>query len=160
MWGLPRHILTMADFLEYLRKRRGELRKELAALDTAERIYRQSQRRETAQEPLMASDEGSYYLPRTIKQMVARALEETQAGGLTSSQILENIQQRWMPSLKRSSLAPQLTRLRRDGLIFNDKRIWKLVEDIVIPDGTSQNSDASPSEPDEASSSGGVPEQV
>ena len=116
----------MTDFLEFIRQRRAQLQKELAELDTAERVFRQSQGEDTLR-TIISSPGQSRFEPRTIKQMVVRSLEEASSDGLTSSQILGHIQQSWMPSLQRPSLAPQLTRLRRDGAIYNDKRIWKLV---------------------------------
>src|ERR1700691_1556394 len=36
--------LSMSDFLEYLRLRRAQIRKELQDLETAEQVYRQSNR--------------------------------------------------------------------------------------------------------------------
>ena len=139
-----RYLLTMEDFLKYIRQQRVTLKKELAALDTAEKIFRDSQSHGATPElPPMST--GLFYEPKTIKQMVVRVLEESSRKGQTSSQILWGIQQRWMPELQRSSLAPQLTRLKRDNVIYNHQRLWKLVQN-----------DAPSAETGEASNSAGV----
>ena len=39
----PAYLLTMADFLDYIRRQRAEIKRQLAELDTAERVFRDSQ---------------------------------------------------------------------------------------------------------------------
>ncbi len=131
MQTLPAYVLTMADFLQYLRERRATLKKEMNALDVAERVYRDSQSQSVAAQQALeiaAPTPGLSSVPKTIKQMVVRCLENSPAVGATSGQIIEHIHERWMPGLKRASLAPQLSRLKRDGVIENDKRLWKIVK--------------------------------
>ncbi len=62
--------------------------------------------------------------PKTIKEMVVRLLEEAHPSGLTALEILAGIQKRWMPTLERTSLSPQLSRLKNDHLIENRLGKW------------------------------------
>jgi hypothetical protein len=52
----------------------------------------------------------------TIGDMALALLREDPAG-LTSGEILESIQSRWMPGLARTSLSPPLSRLKQRGVI-------------------------------------------
>ncbi len=129
------------DFIAYVHKRRTELQKELDALAAAEAAYHSS----TSINVSAAGGVGAQTLPsltqqahghtfggpwpHTIKEMVIQALREVHPRGLTAMQILEQITERWKPDLRRESLSPQLTRLKNDNLIRNEKRIWKLAEE-------------------------------
>lgn len=130
MLTLPPYILTMADFLQYLRERRAVLKKDLAALDVAERVYRDSQSQSVAGQQSLEIASPTPELstePKTIKQMVVRCLEASPVTGATSGQILEHIHALWMPELERASLAPQLSRLKQDGVVNNHLRMWTLI---------------------------------
>ena len=129
--------ISMSDFLSYVRKRRADLQKELADLETAERVFRE------APEPGGNASGGDPHepppvyseqlrenalawaaRPKTIKEMVLRLLTEAYPSGLTALEILEGIQKRWMPGLERTSLSPQLTRLKNDALVVNRVGKW------------------------------------
>lgn len=141
------YTLTMADFLEYVRRRQAELRKELEDLKIAERVYLSSRPGAPAPEDV-ASDlltaaknwkNREMITPRTVKQMILELLDQTYPGGLTALEILAQIRERWKPDLDRTTLSPQLTRLKRDKKITNDKTRWFLV---VNETGASVGADA------------------
>ena len=120
----------MNDFLAYVRKRRAELKREMIELDTAEAVYRRSgaqmvsaQGTLTITAPVPVSDK----IP-TIKDMVVMVLAEAGPSGLSALSILDRIRERWQPDLERTTLSPQLSRLKGDGQIMNVARAWKLAE--------------------------------
>lgn len=151
----------MDEFLEYIRRARAELRKQLEELDVAERVYMDQQKQI---DPVLPPPSrltlpgiqihgtgivGGDYLnppPKTIKDMVLKQLNEEYPGGLTALEILDRIQKRWKPVLERTSLSPQLTRLRASGSIQNDKHKWYLVTHTE-----KENPNASPDDAGEAS---------
>lgn len=73
----------------------------------------------------------------TIKEMVLELLTEVYPQGLDALKILEGIQARWLPGLERTSLSPQLSRLKESGLIRNEDRKW-----ILQKEGEGASSDA------------------
>jgi hypothetical protein len=127
--------ISMSDFLAYVRKRRAELQKELADLETAERVFKGAAE---AGDATQVSEAGRGEIspaltvravewaarPKTIKEMVLRLLTEAYPSGLTALEILEGVQKRWMPGLERTSLSPQLTRLKNDALVINRVGKW------------------------------------
>ena len=131
---LAMYGIFMADVLAYIRKRRAELAKELEDLNTAERVYRQATSteagnsdkapEEVAPNSVVAEAARWAARPRTIKEMVRRLLEEKHPNGLTALEILGTIQKRWMPTLERTSLSPQLTRLKLGGYVENRVGKW------------------------------------
>lgn len=135
----------MDTFLSHLAEKRAKLQKqlkklqgELADLDKAERLYRDSGAvAESAPEPapgyhidltplpgdpLPAPTEG------TIKDRVKVILDRN-PGGLTSGQILNVLRISGLPNLMRESLSPQLSRLKREGEIDLDSltALWMRV---------------------------------
>ncbi len=140
------HNLPMAEFLEFVRRRRAELRKQLEELDVAERVYMQA----TADEPINPSNLSRLVAahgfrsnthrivgPRTVKEMVVQLLDEEYPAGLTALEILDGIKKRWKPDLDRTTLSPQLTRLKKQTSIRNDKTRWFLVvKETEAPDGS------------------------
>lgn len=65
--------------------------------------------------------------PVTIKQAVLAVLAG-QADGLPAADILDKINARFSLDLVRTSLSPQLSRLKRDGRVFNQGNAWLLAE--------------------------------
>ncbi len=133
--------LLMADFLDVLRRRKMQLRKELNDVETAERVYLAAAARGevTAGVPTETNDlldrmvkqatktmAEMRFTPKNIQEMVLQILDESYPGGLTALEILDQIQRRWKPELMRTSLSPQLSRLRRGRSIKNDKHKWYL----------------------------------
>ncbi len=126
-------MATMNDFLQYVRKRRTALQRELSELEIAERIYRHS-------DVQLAPGQKSLFPPilpllagRSIKRTVADLLDEMHPHGLTAPEILDEIHVRWNIDVKRTSLSPQLTRLKNDGEIYSDKGVWKRLEETEAP---------------------------
>lgn len=79
-------------------------------------------------------------------------VEEIYPRGLTAMELLDQIKTRWKSDLQRESLSPQLTRLKLDDYIWNDKRVWKLVK--LVKDGDASE-EAEASALTEASETGG-----
>ena len=126
-----RILAAMDDFLDYVKQRRAALRKELTELDAAERIYRQS-----------GAGSGNATLPfpaglptarPTIKEAVLQLLEEVHPIGLTALEIHDRLNRRWWRGeLKRTSLSPQITRLKKDGKVVSERGTWKGVSIIEV----------------------------
>lgn len=142
----------MPDFIEYLRQRRVQIHRSIAhlegeiqALDIAEGVYRSSQQEEVTNwppaetlldQPVPAPTdnllEGKWrerLRPMSIKEMISRVLDQTYPGGLTAIEVLKQIQRNWRPELERTTLSPQLSRLKHDGVIKNVDSKWFLVVD-------------------------------
>ncbi len=69
----------------------------------------------------------SPYFRLTIKQLVQKALDEHFQDGATANDMLhlfENVYGRG--DIARTSLSPQLSRLREDGIIFRTGHLWRL----------------------------------
>lgn len=64
----------------------------------------------------------------SIKGMVVEVLGVAYPRGLTALEILSQIQSKWLPSLERTSLSPQLSRLKREGVIRNERTTWFLAK--------------------------------
>lgn len=76
----------------------------------------------------------------TIKEMILGALEGRKEGA-DAIKVITLIRQEYGEDVERSSLSPQLTRLRREGKVTLNNGIWKLSEFI---DGTTSD-EAAPS---------------
>lgn len=61
----------------------------------------------------------------TIKDMVLEILG-TLPNGANANQLLRHIEDRFGATIERTSLSPQLSRLKRDGLIQLNKMIWTI----------------------------------
>lgn len=127
----------MVDFSEFVKRRRAELLKELMDLDAAERVYRASlgaMPSRTLHDPAAKSADSKRTTtassrtgaPTTIKAMIKVALSEHYLEGLTAQDILREIRSRWLPNLERTSLSPQLSRLRKAETVFNRNSRWFL----------------------------------
>jgi len=79
----------------------------------------------------------------TIKDMVKAVLKDDPSGA-TSSQILERIEQEYGQRLQRTSLSPQLSRLKSEGEVSQIGNNWILAE-LLVPDaqrGAHEDSEA------------------
>jgi hypothetical protein len=64
----------------------------------------------------------------TMKQLVRKALSECFDDGATARQLLDLFHHEWgRVDIIRSSLSPQLSRLSREGIIWRDGLVWRLV---------------------------------
>ncbi len=126
-------MATMNDFLQYVRKRRTALQRELSELEIAERIYRHSGVQMVPGQESLFAPIMPLLVRRSIKRMVTDLLDEMHPHGLTALEILDQIRVRWNIDIKRTSLSPQLTRLKNDGEIYNDKGVWKRLKKTEAP---------------------------
>lgn len=136
----------MDDFLNYVKQRKAVLRKELAELEAAERIYRHSGAGVgNATLPLQLSPR---IVRPTIKDGVVQLLEEMYPTGLTALEILDRLNRRWWRGeLKRTSLSPQITRLKKLGKVVSERGTWKAPQRNAPSVGTegASNSTKAPS---------------
>jgi hypothetical protein len=77
---------------------------------------------------LAADDDAtaSFYKGMTLKQLVLRALKEHFSEGATAQQLLEYFRRAYGRAIERSSLSPQLSRLRDDGHVVLSGKLWML----------------------------------
>lgn len=128
----PFILAAMDDFLDYLKKRRAALRKELVELDAAERLYLQSGA--STGEPSLLFELPEKAKKPTIKEGVVQLLREVSPGGLTALEILDRLNRRWWRGeLKRTSLSPQITRLKNDKKVVSERGVWKLANEDASP---------------------------
>lgn len=62
----------------------------------------------------------------TIKDMTKKVLA-SRTGGMTATQIIEQIKAEYGVDLPRTSLSPQLSRLKQEGVLVDHAGIWSLV---------------------------------
>lgn len=65
--------------------------------------------------------------PATLKGMAIEVLRSHSMAGLTASQILDGIQKRFDLKIERSSLSPQLSRLKKEGILAQEGKNWRRV---------------------------------
>lgn len=76
---------------------------------------------------LKAAKDASPYAGLTIKQLIAKALDEQFPSGATANQLLELFSSAWGRSdVVRTSLSPQLSRLKDEGKIDRRGTTWFL----------------------------------
>lgn len=125
-------LASMDDFLEYVKRRKAALRKELAELESAERIYKQSG--VSGGSPMLPLRVGDPIARPTIKKGVIQLLEEASPMGLTALEILARLNRRWWRGeLKRTSLSPQITRLKKEGKVASERGTWRVRKDDAPP---------------------------
>jgi hypothetical protein len=133
-------LASMDDFLEYLRRRRAAIRKELAELDAAERLYLESG---AAGAGVSLSFDFSGQMERpTIKEAVLQVLSEIYPNGLTALEILDRLNRRWWQGkLERTSLSPQISRLNKiDKKVVNERGTWKVRKENAPTENTEEAS--------------------
>lgn len=69
---------------------------------------------------------------RTIKDMILGALDEFPQGAGAESIILK-IEEKFGDKIARSSMSPQLTRLKNDGLVVRENNLWKHYKFAATP---------------------------
>jgi hypothetical protein len=73
--------------------------------------------------------EQSHYAKMTMKQLVKKALIEHFHNGATANQLLDFFRDAWgRDDILRTSLSPQLSRLKDEGEIRLDGLVWTLIE--------------------------------
>ncbi|QNE31859.1 hypothetical protein F1C10_07880 [Sphingomonas sp. NBWT7] len=137
------------DSLRMLRQRRADLSGRLEAVRTTMRGIEKELRQIEAgiaamtSDPIAASgndasERSAAYHARlahpdaqhmTMKQMIVRALAERFANGATANELLVHFRQEWgRLDIARTSLSPQLSRLKEAERIRLEGRVWKLNE--------------------------------
>lgn len=71
----------------------------------------------------------------TLKQLVVKALAEAFPGGATALQLLAHFKA-WGRDIARTSLSPQLSRLKDEGVIERSGKVWTLA---TAKDQSAQN---------------------
>ena len=149
---LERRQKQLETEIEGLRAQVAPLERELFEIRVA-RAACQKRSTEPLQQQLFSKDEGvtttaeaeglwlqyqqmkadrlsSPYFKLTIKQLVVKALLEQFTNGATAGQLLELFARGWdRDDVVRTSLSPQLSRLRQDGVIDRRDNIWFLRSD-------------------------------
>ncbi|MGE3251649.1 MAG: hypothetical protein AB7J28_08865 [Hyphomonadaceae bacterium] len=70
----------------------------------------------------------------TLKQIALKALTEGFPDGATAAQLVEFIEKNYHRRIERSSLSPQLSRLKEhDKLLVQDGKLWKLAPKTTEP---------------------------
>ena len=125
----------MADpFLDWIKSRKDTLRRELSELEAAERVYLKSGLRVIKHPTLPFGDElingASEFGERkkTIKEAVLDVLLTAPPYGLTANEILDRLQKIYDADLMRTSLSPQLSRLKQEGKIVSERPYWRLAK--------------------------------
>lgn len=65
----------------------------------------------------------------TLKELVIKALTEQISGGATANQLLDLFERRWGKKVARTSLSPQLSRLKAEGKIALRGKVWYLANE-------------------------------
>lgn len=77
----------------------------------------------------------------TLKQIAVQALRDHFPEGATANQLLDVLKAAYGREIERSSLSPQLSRLKEDGIIELDGKLWRLpqkrIEPPILADGGS-----------------------
>lgn len=125
----------MASLHEFLARRHRELIRALAEtrrrLSSIEEEIDQIERAAAAANVnLVISDEMTErQAPSTMKQAAVQALREA-TGGLTTNELLKIINNELGTTYARSSLSPQLSRLKSDGFVYREEDgRWILASD-------------------------------
>jgi hypothetical protein len=129
---------TLAEFIA---RRRLEIEEEISPLQeklTALRHEREQLKKAAIAAGLETKSLAEPDKPRrklqtgTIKEAVIAILAET-GDGLNASDLLVKLNERNSSTLIRSSLSPQLSRLKQDGYILLTGRIWHLPSQKIEP---------------------------
>lgn len=133
-------IVAIMKVIDVLMARKKELiaevesaMKELGAIEAALDAFKNIAFREVSQsssatqsdlfEPARARNAGKM----TIKDMILIVLNESESG-LSAVVILDEINKRWKKDLVRTSLSPQLSRLKQEGRLIYTNQKWLLAE--------------------------------
>lgn len=68
-----------------------------------------------------------------FKEKIKTTLTEKYPNGATANDILAYVNERWEREIIRSSLSPQLSRLKKEGVITLDNDVWKLAKNESTP---------------------------
>jgi hypothetical protein len=129
-------MTTLRDFIftrkAAIKAEMKALRKELADLKVAE---------DALETHSLAAKVESGAAAITIKGMIREVLKSS-FSGLTSTEILENIGLKFGKKIERTSLSPQLSRMKDDGEVSLDGNFWHLLSELSEPN----NDEAEPAD--------------
>ncbi len=69
-----------------------------------------------------------------FKEKIKTALTKEFPNGATANDILKYVNEKWERQIVRSSLSPQLSRLKKEGIITLEDDIWKLAKNNSAPE--------------------------
>ena len=111
--------------LDYLRARRDEIEGTMKALKAELAEIRVAEAALTGEPPVRRSVGGNILRLGTIKDWTMKALEGF-PDGLETEAVIEAVRHMGGPLVERSSITPQLSRLKAAGLIMQEGRLWRL----------------------------------
>ena len=95
----------------------------------------------------------------TLKQRIIQVLRRR--GSADALTILAEINRHWGLKVERTSLSPQLSRLKDEGVLTREGKIWTLVQEHKTPDEASSGAivgvAGSPGSPEKAAATGSTP---
>lgn len=122
-------MTTLKSFMENRKseilKQIEDLKSELAQLEIAQSAIKESGKKYKnyiSQFNLYTENK-----PLTIKGMILKVLEQENAP-LTAIEILNLINARFDKDIERTSLSPQLSRLKEEGSVLYDNKYWTLAD--------------------------------
>lgn len=116
---MPSLRTFIADRRSQILREMATLRVELEDLDRAEAALGDK----PAATPTSA-------VPKTLKGMAIDVLRSHSRVGLAAGQILDAIERKFDLKVERSSLSPQLSRLKREGILAQEGKNWRRLGDL------------------------------
>ncbi|MHA7884943.1 hypothetical protein [Nitratireductor rhodophyticola] len=113
---------TLRDFID---RRRAEIKAQISSLKSELKELSTAESALKSGAPLNENQSKSSSSKNTIKEMVAHVLDDV-PGGAEATEIVELIGNRFGEEVPRSSLSPQLSRMKEDGVLVLDGRTWRL----------------------------------
>jgi hypothetical protein len=132
--------ITLKDFMA---NRKAEIKQQIAALKAE---LRDIQAAEGALTPGGGGESAAESSVRTrgritIKDMIVSVLTPKPQGA-EAQEIIESIKAQYGKEIARPSLSPQLSRLKEDGTLILDNKIWQLAK-TPVPKSEAPNATAS-----------------
>jgi hypothetical protein len=116
----------MDDFLQYIENEKQKLNDALVQLEAAEKVYLLSGVSEKVSQDSLPSFSFNQNSQLTIKEAVLKILDNEYPKGFTAMQILKRLHHHNFPYIERTSLSPQLSRLKGEGHLVNVNGVWLL----------------------------------
>jgi DNA-binding transcriptional ArsR family regulator len=120
---------------EPLRERLRAIDSELRELKVAEDAIKRAPPSLLPPSPLFNSDPSYFMTGRAPRGAIKKAIVRTLAGhpdGLDAMSILSDINRRDGTDYERTSLSPQLSRLKADGIVTLNGNIWSLIRNPLL----------------------------
>ena len=128
---IDERLFELEAELEVLKSERIDLENAARVLDKLSGLGSTAENAEPSGNRLDQEQDADISVPRlTIGELALIVLREAGAIGLTSSDVLEKIREKWMPDLMRTSLSPPLSRLKERGEITLEHDRWRIINDF------------------------------